>query len=148
MIVIAGCLIVKDNKILMVKEAKKSCYGQWNFPAGHVDENELITDAAIREAYEETGCKVKLTGVLPISTVILKDGVTAIMVKFTADIIEENIKFDTNEILDVKWIDIEKVKNMTKQELRGYDTGIQLLKDFENKKVFPMEIFDNTKYVR
>ena len=148
MIVIAGCLIVKDDKVLMVKEAKKSCYGQWNFPAGHVDENELITDAAIREAYEETGCKVKLTGVLPISTVILKDGVTAIMVKFTADIIEENIKFDTNEILDVKWIDIEKVKNMTKQELRGYDTGIQLLKDFENKKVFPMEIFDNTKYVR
>ena len=148
MIVIAGCLIVKGNKILMVKEAKKSCYGQWNFPAGHVDENELITDAAIREAYEETGCKVKLTGVLPISTVILKDGVTAIMVKFTADIIKENIKFDTNEILDVKWIDIEKVKNMTKQELRGYDTGIQLLKNFEDKKVYPMEIFDNKKYVR
>lgn len=148
MIVIAGCLIVKDDKVLMVKEAKKSCYGQWNFPAGHVDENELITDAAIREAYEETGCKVKLTGVLPISTVILKDGVTAIMVKFTADIIEENIKFDTNEILDVKWIDIEEVKNMTEQELRGYDTGIQLLKDFEDKKVYPMEIFDNKKYVR
>lgn len=148
MIVIAGCLIVKDNKILMVKEAKKSCYGQWNFPAGHVDENELITDAAIREAYEETGCKVKLTGVLPISTVILKDGVTAIIVKFTADIIEENIKFDTNEILDVKWIDIEEVKNMTEQELRGYDTGIQLIKDFEDKKVYPMEIFDNKKYVR
>jgi len=148
MIVIAGCLIVKDDKVLMVKEAKKSCYGQWNFPAGHVDENELITDAAIREAYEETGCKVKLTGVLPISTVILKDGVTAIMVKFTSDIIEENIKFDTNEILDVKWIDIEEVKNMTEQELRGYDTGIQLIKDFEDKKVYPMEIFDNKKYVR
>lgn len=148
MIVIAGCLIVKDDKVLMVKEAKKSCYGQWNFPAGHVDENELITDAAIREAYEETGCNVKLTGVLPISTVILKEGVTAIMVKFTADIIEENIKFNTNEILDVKWIDIEEVKNMTEQELRGYDTGIQLLKDFEDKKIYPMEIFDNTKYVR
>lgn len=148
MIVIAGCLIVKDNKILMVKEAKKSCYGQWNFPAGHVDENELITDAAIREAYEETGCKVKLTGVLPISTVILKEGVTAIMVKFTADIIEENIKFDTSEILDAKWLDIEEIKNMTEQELRGYDTGIQLIKDFEDKKVYPMEIFDNKKYVR
>ena len=49
----------KNNKILMVKEAKKKCYGQWNFPAGHVEENELVTDAAIREAYEETGCKVK-----------------------------------------------------------------------------------------
>lgn len=34
---------IRDNKILMVKEAKKKCYGQWNFPAGHVDEHELIT---------------------------------------------------------------------------------------------------------
>ena len=55
MVVIAGCVIVKNNKILMVKEAKKKCYGQWSFPGGHVEENELITDAAIREVYEETG---------------------------------------------------------------------------------------------
>ena len=93
MVVIAGCLIVKNNKILMAKEAKKKCYGQWNFPAGHVEENELVTDAAIREAYEETGCKVKLTGVLPISTAYLKEKETAIIIKFTADVIEENIKF-------------------------------------------------------
>jgi len=63
---IAGCIIRKDNKILMIKEAKKSCYGQWNFPAGHVEKFEKITDAAVREVLEETGCKVKLTGLLPI----------------------------------------------------------------------------------
>ena len=148
MIVIAGCLIVKYDKILMVEEAKKSCYRQWNFPAGHVDENELITDAAIRETYEETGCKVKLTGVLPISTIVLKDGETAISVKFTADIIEENIKFDTKEILDVQWLDIEKVKNMTEQELRGYDTAIQDIRNFEDKKIYPLDIFNNKKYYR
>ncbi len=146
MVVIAGCLIVRDNKILMVKEAKKKCYGQWNFPAGHVEENELITEAAIREAYEETGCKVKLTGVLPISTAILKEGETAIIVKFTADIIDENIKFDTKEILDVKWLDIEKVKNMTNRELRGYDTAIQDIKDFEDKKIYPLDVFHDKKY--
>ena len=134
MVVIAGCVIVRDNKILMVKEAKKKCHGQWNFPAGHVDDNELITDAAIREVYEETGCRVKLTGVLPISTAVIKNTETAVIIEFTAEVIEENIKFDTNEILDVQWIDIEEVKNMTKQQLRGYDSNLQLIKDFENKK--------------
>ena len=148
MVVIAGCLIVKDNKILMVKEAKKKCYGQWNFPAGHVDELEFITDAAIREAYEETGCKVKLTGVLPICMVEAKDAEPRLMVRFTAEIVEENIKIDPDEILDVQWLDIEKVKNMTEQELRGYDTSIQFIKDFEDKKIYPLEIFNNTKYVR
>lgn len=148
MVVIAGNLIVKNGKILMVKEAKKKCYGQWNFPAGHVEENELITDAAIRETFEETGCRVKLTGVLPISTVYLKEKETAIIVKFTADIIEENIKFDTKEILDVQWLDLEKVKNMTVEELRGYDTALNDIKSFEDKRIYPLEIFDNTKYTR
>ncbi len=148
MIIIAGCIIVKENKILMVKEAKKKCYGQWNFPAGHVEENELIANAAIREAYEETGCKVKLKGVLPITTVMLKEGETAVIVKFTADIVEENIKFDTKEILDVKWLDIKKVKDMTEKELRGYDTAIQDIKNFENGKIYPLEIFDTTMYLR
>ena len=148
MVVIAGCLIVRDGKILMVKEAKKKCYGQWNFPAGHVEENELVTDAAIRETYEETGCKVKLTGVLPISTVYLKEKETAIIIKFTADIIEENIKFDTEEILDVQWIDLEKVKNMTEEELRGYNTALKDIRNFEEKNIYSLEIFDNIKYVR
>lgn len=145
MVIIAGCLIARDNKILMVKEAQKKCYGQWNFPAGHVDEGEKITDAAIREAFEETGCKVKLTGVLPICTVMGKNG-ERLMVRFTANIIDENIKFDTEEILDVKWIDIEDVKNMTKEELRGYETSIQFIKDFEENKIYPLEVFNNRDY--
>ena len=142
MVVIAGCLIVRDNKILMVKEAQKKCYGQWNFPAGHVDEPEFITDAAIREAYEETGCKVKLTGVLPICMVEFRDTEPRLMVRFTAEVVEENITIDTNEILDVQWLD------MTKEELRGYDQSIQFIKDYEEGKIYPLELFNNTRYVR
>ena len=146
--IVVGGIIEKDGKYLLIQEAKKMCYGKWNFPAGHVDENELVTDAAIRETYEETGCKVKLTGVLPISTVYLKEKETAIIIKFTADIIEENIKFDTEEILDVQWIDLEKVKNMTEEELRGYNTALKDIRNFEEKNIYSLEIFDNIKYVR
>ena len=64
--VIAGCVIEKDNKILMVQEGLDFCYGEWNYPAGHVDEFENITESAIREVKEETGLDVKLTSVLPI----------------------------------------------------------------------------------
>ena len=146
MVVIAGCIVRKGNKILMVKEAKKKCYGQWNYPAGHMEEGEKITDAAIRETFEETGCKVKLTGVLPICSFDKPEG-TRILVKFTADVIEENMTFDTNEILDVQWIDMETIKHMSREELRSYDINIAHLKDLEENKIFPLEVFDDTEYL-
>ena len=143
--VITGCIIKKDNKILMVKESKKSCYGQWNFPAGHLEEFEKITDGALRETFEETGCKVNLVGVLPIASVDLEKE-THLLIRFIAELVEENINFDKEEILDVKWIDIEDIKNMKKEELRGYDLGIKTIHDIENNNIFPLDIFDNNKY--
>ncbi len=83
---------------------------------------------------------------MPISTVYLKE--TAIIIKFTADIIEENIKFDTKEILDVQWLDLDEVKHMIEGELRGYDTALQDIKNFEEKKIYSLDIFDNKKYTR
>lgn len=149
MVIIAGCLIVRDNKVLMVKEAHQKCYGKWNFPAGHIDVGETIMDAAIRETFEETGCKIKLTGVLPIC-VVHKDinEEPRLMIKFTADVIEENIVIDESEILEVKWIDIDKVKNMSEEELRGYDSSIALIKAFEENKIYPLEVLDNNIYTK
>lgn len=146
MVIISGCLVTKNNKILMVKEAKKKCYGQWNFPAGHVEERETLMEAAIREAYEETGCKVKLTGVLPIISVKMNDGEVRLMIRFVADIVEENIKFNEEEILDVQWLDINEVKNMTEKELRGYEANSNFIKYLEEKRIYPIDVFDMTEY--
>ena len=140
-----GCVIRKDNKILMVKEAKKHCYGQWNYPVGMLEEGEKITEGALRETLEETGCQVKLTGVLPIISFSSKEE-NYIIIRFTAEMIKEDISFDKEEILDVKWIDIEEIKNMKKEELRGYDVNIKLIHDLENNHIYPLEIFDTNHY--
>lgn len=144
--IVAGCVVKKDNKILMVQESNEKYYGQWNFPAGHVDEGENIMEGAIREVKEETGCDVKLTELLPIKTVYQND-IPTLIVEFTAEIINENIKFDKNEILDVKWIDIEDIKNMDKNTLRALDTNKATFQDFINNKIYPLDIFDTKKYV-
>ena len=146
--VISGCIIIKDKKVLMVKEANKKCYGKWNFPAGYVDGAELITDVAIREVYEETGCKVKLTGVLPMDILEVKDCETRLMVRFIAEMIEENIQFNKEEILDVQWLDLDTVKKMTDKELREYTVAMQYIKDYENNNIYPVEVFNNKKYRR
>ena len=144
--IVAGCVVKKDNKILMVQESNEKYYGQWNFPAGHVDEGENIMEGAIREVKEETGCDVKLTGLLPIKTVYQND-IPTLIVEFTAEIINEDIKFDKNEILDVKWIDIEDIKNMDKNTLRALDTNKATFESFINNEIYSLDIFDDKKYL-
>lgn len=58
--VVAGCVIKKDGNYLLVQERQPKVYGKWNLPAGHVDKDETIEQAAVREAKEETGYEVEL----------------------------------------------------------------------------------------
>ena len=143
--VISGCIIEKDKKILMVQEGLEHCYGQWNYPAGHVNEFEKITDAAIREVKEETGLDVKLKGVLPIYAVDKKYE-THIIIRFVAEIIGGEIKFDKKEILDAKWFSAEDIKNMKQEELRNYDLAISILNDYTKNNLYTLEIFNDNKF--
>ena len=61
--VIVGCcnLIAEDGRYVLVKEAKASARGRYNLPAGKPEVGETFTDAAVREAREETGLTVAIT---------------------------------------------------------------------------------------
>lgn len=139
--VIVGGIIEKDGKILMVQEAKKKCYGKWNFPAGHLEDKETIYDGAIREIFEETGCKVKLINALPIINSRL-EGETLILINFKAELIEEKINFNKEEILDVKWIDKKEIKNMNHENLRDEKLIKKTVEILESNKLYPLNMIE------
>ena len=66
--------------------------------------------------------------------------------RFLAELISEDIKFDTSEILDVQWIDIDALKNMGEDEVRGHDIAMKTLIDLEENNVYPLEIYDDRIY--
>lgn len=142
--VIVGGIIEEEGKFLMVQEAKKKCYGKWNFPAGHLEEGETIYDGAIREIFEETGCKVRLTNVLPIINTELED-VNFILINFVAELIEENIKFNKEEILDVKWLDKRDIEKMDYTSLRDEKLIKRTLEIFEENKIYPLDVIEILK---
>lgn len=47
------------KKILLVKHKD---YDRWTQPGGHIEDGEIPEEAAAREAYEETGIKIKILG--------------------------------------------------------------------------------------
>jgi ADP-ribose pyrophosphatase YjhB (NUDIX family) len=81
--IITSAVIIENDRLLMVQEGNPKCYEQWWLPAGHVDENEDVLAGTIREAKEETGCDVKLTGLLRI---VSAADINAIFFFFTAKV--------------------------------------------------------------
>ena len=115
---VAGGIVEKDNKYLLVQETKDSCKGMWSIPAGGVEDAENIFEGAKREIFEETGCHVEITGLLEIvnKTSVNKDYVCFI---FDTKLIDDNIVIDGKEISDVKWFTYEellKMKDLLREE--------------------------------
>jgi ADP-ribose pyrophosphatase YjhB (NUDIX family) len=57
-------LLERDKKFLLIQESKEECRNTWFLPGGRVAPDESIIQAAVREAKEETGLDVELTGLL------------------------------------------------------------------------------------
>lgn len=140
--IIVGVIVQKDNKILMVKEAKERVYGLWNMPAGHLEEKENIFLGAKREFKEETGYDVELTGMLPIVNYVNGDEHVIIM-NFYGEITGGEISFNKKELLDVKWIAIDELKAMTDKEIRDIAQKKNMLESIEKGISYPLDVIQN-----
>lgn len=137
--VIVGGVIEKSGKILLVQEKQEKCYGKWNLPAGHLDSNESIMQGAIREIKEETGCDVELTGIANLANRIMEDDIFVCIV-FTTKLLNENIKINPEEILDVKWWSIDDVLNNMDKDLRNLNFIKQPIRNIEENKIGIIDI--------
>lgn len=107
--IVAGCIICRDGKYLMVQEKQKKVYGLWNVPAGYVDQNEEVELAAVREAREESGYEVELEGLIGLYHDTTKEPLKH---AYRAKIIGGDLKVQEDEILDVKWLTFAEIKDL------------------------------------
>lgn len=62
--VTVAVVVERDGRFLVVEESAEQGRVVYNQPAGHVEKGETLEQAAVREALEETGWDVRLTGFL------------------------------------------------------------------------------------
>ena len=55
-----GVLVMKDNKLLLVKRIMAPEIGKWSIPAGYLDAGEEPRETAVREVLEETNLTVEI----------------------------------------------------------------------------------------
>ena len=139
-IVVGVCVKSDACELLMVQEAKDDLKWLYNIPAWRLDSGESIFDGAVREAKEETGYDVRLDSVLCIQYLENKQ---LLKIIFNAIIVSGSISFDENEIMDVRWIPIEDLENMTENELRSYDSNIKIIDCVKKGMQYPLNIIEN-----
>lgn len=69
----AGAIIIESDRVVLVKRAHPPIQGQWSIPGGVLEVGEMVREAAIREAREETGLIVEPGDLLGVYDRILRD---------------------------------------------------------------------------
>ena len=75
---VAGAIIESEGGILLIQRAIEPGYGKWTFPGGFVERGEVAEAAAEREALEEIGVEIEVTGIVGLYT--YEDQIPAIAV--------------------------------------------------------------------
>ena len=68
-----GAIIIEGDRVVLVKRAHPPIQGQWSIPGGVLEVGELVREAAVREAREETGLIVEPGELLGVFDRILRD---------------------------------------------------------------------------
>ena len=58
--IVCGAIVLWENKVLLCRRAIEPRIGKWNLPAGYMENNETLKQAAEREVREEANAQITL----------------------------------------------------------------------------------------
>jgi ADP-ribose pyrophosphatase YjhB (NUDIX family) len=61
--IVAGCLPIWEDKVLLCRRSIQPRRGYWNIPAGYLENGETVEEGALREVWEEAEASVTIIGV-------------------------------------------------------------------------------------
>lgn len=131
-------IVERDNKFLLVEEYTGAEHPVFNQPAGHIEENEAIVAAAIRETLEETGWHVEPLDLVGIYIYKAPNGVTYHRYCLRAKAIrfDEQAELDTG-IIGPQWMSIDEIKACPRLRSPLVLTSIE---DYLAGKRFPLSL--------
>src|SRR6266699_845019 len=68
-----GAIIIENSRVLLVKRAHPPLQAEWSIPGGVLEVGELVREAAVREAREETGLVVDPVELLGVYDRVLRN---------------------------------------------------------------------------
>ena len=98
------CMIYDDAGRVLVQNKIGRFYSGITFPGGHVEESESLTDAVIREVFEETGLTISAPRLCGTKNWTMKNGVRYIVFLYKTNKFSGELK--SSHEGEVFWSDI------------------------------------------
>jgi ADP-ribose pyrophosphatase YjhB (NUDIX family) len=100
--VIAQAFVIKNDKVLMVRQHVERGAIVWNFPGGGIEEGETPEHACLRELKEETGYTGSLRALL-----FRNESKYTFMVEIeSGDLFVDHSLKDNEDVLEAAWVSI------------------------------------------
>ncbi len=109
-----GAVIVKGDKVLLVRRGREPLLGQWSLPGGAVELGESLEQAIVREVKEETGLAIAPVKILKVFDRIERD--SAGEVRFHYVLVDflctQNLTMSEDELLaasdvsELRWVPV------------------------------------------
>ncbi len=124
---IACSVVIKDNKVLLIKRIKPPYTGYWAIPGGKVEFGEHPEESAVREIKEETNLDCKSQGLKGIASEIVHNNEEKIghymIYVCKLEPLHTNIKMQKEG--EVKWFDLNDLGN-----IKIVPSDVLMLKEF------------------
>jgi ADP-ribose pyrophosphatase YjhB (NUDIX family) len=108
-----GAIIIENARVVLVKRAHPPLQAEWSIPGGVLEVGELVREAAIREAREETGLTVEPGELLGVYDRVLRDvdkrvQYHYVLIDFLCRRVAGNISA-ASDAAEVKWFSPEEL---------------------------------------
>ncbi len=78
-----GVVVLKAERVLLIRRAKAPREGTWSLPGGRQRHGETVREAAAREVREETNLEVEIGGLLDVVDSLTRDSTGAVAYHYT-----------------------------------------------------------------
>lgn len=105
-----GAIVIKDEKVLLVRRAQEPGKGYWTNPGGYIEQFELIHETVEREVMEEAGIQAVVKSVIAVRD--QPRNIHNLYIAFEMDYVGGEPQPDNQEVDRAGFFSLEEMKTM------------------------------------